>query len=698
MKSRWLVKRTLVAAIAALPLMSLHRAYGQYPAGQSGQALDANPRVGSGGVNPTNSPQLQNSGVTGNRIVTGNVTGGQGFRGGVPYTDPREFRGNVAGSNVDNFIRDSSGSGGVYQAPRAAWQTEGFYGSARLAEPPPPGFAERGLTGTYTPAGQPARPQPREGTTGPLGTSSFLYTPGSSDLLLQGPLDPVTNQPTFLTASPLLGLRQWNAGQLPDWGSLSGTGNNNPNSLQPQNPLDRLRMDPRSIQQMREELYKSSGEGTGGQRPGDANEPSTSGNLAKPLPRPFDAPENTSLSGRPLDSSVGSTAIVGQVRPDQSIGDRLAVPPTQQSSQYAELQRRLDRYYTSRLETDEERHRDFLKQLRAKEAADKAGAKVPTDTEPGPGTTGQQGITLPGQGATGRGVGLPDYAKIGQELLTVPPRTGVRGAQTQPVNKPQPVQVASLAEGVKAQGLANVLRNAEDLMKQGKYLSALDQYMLAERVAPNNPLVWLGRAHSEVAGAYYRRAEQDLRQALTRDPTLMMGQYDLKVMIGQERLETLVKDLKDVAKRQEKDPGPVFLLAYLAYNTGSQSSAAMYLDEAEKRAGGKDNFYRLVRSHWTLGGEQTGGGVGAVSTMALSDVLKQFEEGNVLSATLNKTELSGAFRNAVSAEGGKAAMKTFRTQLPAGAASGPLGKWIQEHRQGAEVKIETGEATTQPSK
>jgi tetratricopeptide (TPR) repeat protein len=242
-----------------------------------------------------------------------------------------------------------------------------------------------------------------------------------------------------------------------------------------------------------------------------------------------------------------------------------------------------------------------------------------------------------------------------------------------------------------------VLRNAEDLMKQGKYLSALDQYMLAERVAPNNPLVGLGRAHSELAGAYYRRAEQDLRQALTHDPTLMMGQYDLKAMIGQERLETLVKDLKDVAKRQEKDPGPVFLLAYLAYNTGSQSSAAMYLDEAEKRAGGRDNFYRLVRSHWTLGGEQTAGAGATVSTMALSDVLKQFEEGNVLSATLSKTELSGAFRNTVSAEGGKASTKTFRTQLPPGAASGPLGKWIQEHRQGAEVKIETGEATTQPS-
>ena len=49
--------------------------------------------------------------------------------------------------------------------------------------------------------------------------------------------------------------------------------------------------------------------------------------------------------------------------------------------------------------------------------------------------------------------------------------------------KPEPVKVESFATGVKAEGLANLLARAEDLMKQGKYITALDQFAAAEAVA-----------------------------------------------------------------------------------------------------------------------------------------------------------------------------------------------------------------------
>ena len=61
------------ATAAAQTLLSATLASAQLPSNQDGRAMDANNRVGSGGMNaPTG--QI---GVTPNQIVYGNVTGGK---------------------------------------------------------------------------------------------------------------------------------------------------------------------------------------------------------------------------------------------------------------------------------------------------------------------------------------------------------------------------------------------------------------------------------------------------------------------------------------------------------------------------------------------------------------------------------------------------------------------------------------------
>ena len=140
-------------------------------------------------------------------------------------------------------------------------------------------------------------------------------------------------------------------------------------------------------------------------------------------------------------------------------------------------------------------------------------------------------------------------------------------------------------------------------MKQGKYNDALDQYAAAGTVAPNNPLIWLGQANAELGAGYYKRADQHLRRALSSDPVLTMAQFDLRTMIGQERLDAVVKDLKDSAMKQPTDAGLVMLLSYVAYNTGNEKQAATYLSLADQRSGGKDPFYRLLWTHWSLPAE-----------------------------------------------------------------------------------------------
>jgi hypothetical protein len=71
-------------------------------------------------------------------------------------------------------------------------------------------------------------------------------------------------------------------------------------------------------------------------------------------------------------------------------------------------------------------------------------------------------------------------------------------------------------------------------------------------------------------------------------------------MIGDDRLQFLIKDLKEIASKNPTQARPLLLLAYIDYNTATARLAAGRLDLAEKRAGANDTFYSLVRKHWVL--------------------------------------------------------------------------------------------------
>jgi cytochrome c-type biogenesis protein CcmH/NrfG len=145
-------------------------------------------------------------------------------------------------------------------------------------------------------------------------------------------------------------------------------------------------------------------------------------------------------------------------------------------------------------------------------------------------------------------------------------------------------------------------------MRQGRFTTALEQYDAAEQVAPNNSLVLLGRAHAELGGAFYTRADQNLRDALRRDPTLLMGIYDLKAMIGEERLTQVVNDLRKIAAADADESRALFLLAYIAYNSDNARLARQWLEEAERREGAdRDRIYQTLRTYWHLPESEPGG-------------------------------------------------------------------------------------------
>ena len=564
-KAHWIIKTAAAAVLLVSPFT-----FAQQRVGDEGRALDANNRVGSGGYN--------SGGITGNlipsgnNIVTGNVTGGREFRGGVPYTDPREFRGNVGGQDFDRFIANSSGAPQAYGGQNFVAQPQTFYGS-RLATAPPPGFIEQGFTGIFLP-----KPTAGGGNALDNRLETRLEPPKPSDLLLPGPVDPETNLPTMLSASPLLGVRQWKSTDPEDRDYLR-----NFSPIRQDNALDRLRMDPLLIKQYREELSTEIDDKTG-----QKIEDKRPGQISSAVPQPFETPQSDPIRQR-INSSLTDKPLPGEVRAEGTSFRRVLLPPSAQSTQYAELERRLRRYYEDRLVTDADKNREYLKQLRARDAADQAAANA----------TGN----LPGA-RNPAAMAIPDYSRIGQDLANLGPATGTAQqpapAIGAPIVKPKPIKITSLATGVQAQGLAKLLKTAEDLMKEGKFGPALDQYQAAAQLAPNNSMVLLGQANAELAVGFYRKAEQHIRMALRGDPVLLMAQFDLKGMLGEEKLNAIVKDLKEIAFKQEKDAGVAVLLAYIAYNTGNEQGAAIYLDLAQKRSNPRDDFPRILRQHWDL--------------------------------------------------------------------------------------------------
>jgi hypothetical protein len=538
----------------------------------TGNALDANNRVGSGGLNSGPNSFTQNR--FNNAIVTGNVTAGREFRGSIPYGPSRAFRGNLAGGNVDRFVAGSAGPvQGNYLSN--AQEVRPFFGRSEGVAPPP-GFTPIGSTGSYTVV----PPETRSGADLRIGQvydqpTTLLPQPGQ--LLLPGPVDTSTNYSTIISASPLFGVRPLNTGSAADvqfmqrYTTAFGRDGRSRES------------DRRRVERLQRELSEPSNEATSD----GANAPGGLRNWVS-----NEALPNETRSAISNDA-LGTDASTGQ----QNANRVLLAPAVKQSAQYKAMQDRLDQFNASRSDdtrTVADSTREYNEQVKLRnqaEAEARQAQELPTARPPG--STGQPvlpGTTPPGQPT--------DPAQPGTEAPTGPAGTLLGPTRRPTVN--ERTTVTSLATGVQAKGLADLLTEAEALMREQKFVSALDKYDLAERAAPNNPLVLLGRANAELGASYYARAETHLREAFLGAPALMMARYDLRQFLGDDRLAFLVKDLKEIANNERNAPRPLILLSYIAYNDGNDRMAAGYLDLAEKRLGRKDPFFDAVRQHWEL--------------------------------------------------------------------------------------------------
>jgi tetratricopeptide (TPR) repeat protein len=598
--SRWLF--FYLAAVAAS--LTSAAAFGQMRVGGDGHAMDANPETSSGGYNPTNtSPE-----VTGNDITYGNVTNGFAFRGRLPFSDPSGFGQVLPGEQVDAFVRDSTGvptmsnstvSNPAYAGPQV------FYSKTQSPTIPDGFVPSPTASGNYLAAPAPTQADLsvdlRLGA--PLDFNSPLPKPG--ELLLPGQVDASASvnpanptPPTYFMASPLYGVRQvgtgLNAPTNPSFAAATpDTNNPNPTtsgqSTSPFGTMNRPNAQQQQIIQMRKELNQSAaqtgqasasdsqdvapkplqpltpGSGTPGSNSQNPNEPLTPLQLASATP--IQPTSLTPVAGDVSTAPLNSPEI-----------QALLPPPAQQSTQIAELQRRMGQYNQDHPATAEEAQRQFLADLQARQS----GAAGSDQT--GMGTTPEAGNEAGGTGSV-TGTQTPMVTPT-PELSSAPP--------------PTPMEIKSLAAGISSKSLADLLGGAEAQTTKGEYAKAIEAYDEAGAVAPNNALIPIGRAHAELGGSYYRQAELDLRAAFKMDSSVLLAQYDLQKLLGPQRLQYVVTDLKHLASDSPQNPTPVFLLAYIAYNTHHEDKAEGWLDVADRRSGGDDDVIPLLKKYWTF--------------------------------------------------------------------------------------------------
>jgi hypothetical protein len=578
----------LLAAVAAVSIGMVSTASAQYQVGSDGRALDASNQIGSGGYNQTVGRRTT---VTPDDIIYGNVTAGREFRGRVNTFDAREFRGTTTGTSSDQFIRNSAGAPLPGTAGVNLIEPQTFYGQSR-AVPPPSNTAMVGATGAYVDTSDALR---IDGRLQPLsaGTTNFarpgaLTMPGTAS-------DPTVNQ-SVLTGSPLFGVRELNTDDpyLRDLNQNSGVSDAASSFATPEQ---------RQLRAMQQELQNLRGpEGADGQQqqpqPGAMNDQ---------LQTPFESPENGPL-GRPQSqrNAMQQSALSGDLTTGAQRASRLMLPSAaQQSTQYAELQRRLQRYQQQENPSDAAARAFREQQLAAQQQAAAEQQRTRAAQPNQQAQPGRQPGAQPGAQPGRQPAGAADRPTgAARQPGAAPPAAQPQREVTIPQNLPKPgeppLQVKSLAEGIQAQGLKNVMLQAEDALRRGRFREALMQYEQAEQVAPNNPLVQLGKVNAMLGSTSFARAYPTLRNAFASDPALLLAQYDLRGMYGEEHLARIVKELKFVADVEKNNPEAMFLLAYVAYNSGSPDMAAQYLHEANQRAGGRDRVVQLLQQYWVL--------------------------------------------------------------------------------------------------
>lgn len=535
-------------------------AYGQQQI-KSGNTLDANPWVGSGGINYGTSDEL--FGLIGNATVTGNVAGLKSFRGSVGYRAAGEFQGVAGSDTLFNFQRSSFPSS--LTTIRTRWAGVTIRDMPVLR----PSSASRGsdirLSDGRMTSLAIGRGYLNDTTRGGLFTSGTLtHRTEPSGITM--------TQINRLSLLPLFGVPRMTVSQIMPDGMVAIDDRNHlgelmvkPDKLDlildDQLRANELNLPPLGFQTMDSEKQKSSGlSALLGRNIQMMSEPQHIGSGQAQLEQKILQLRDAMF--RPLESSHAEPG--GNVYLDR----------------LAQVKEKSDLEDLKTEELDENKPapkplQDMLKSLLANptgQQLDDTTTDLKTDL------LSAYDLSSPLEKNPGTQRPLPESVR---QLLDALRQSEHR--------------IDSLA-GKGQTYVDELLREAEAAMAAGQYMGAERKYRYAALAAKNQPMAIVGLVHAQLGAGLYRVAALNLRSWTEGYPELAAVRYMSNLLPEAHRLEKVRDELDEKIAMTDKT-APALLLAYIGFQANNEKLVRYGLDLSQAR-NPVDPLIPLLRQVW----------------------------------------------------------------------------------------------------
>jgi len=515
--SRHVTARLLALAVAATVAAGFVSA--QVVIRQTGQALDSNLQVGSGGYNNVYGGI---GGVNSQLYVTGQVSGLGNFRGPVGYYAPNQLNLNLPGAAVTTFRQQSLGVqdvlGGNTYAPAPYYNRSATIWSLGGNAPSPTGIAS-----PLPPVAQPLLP------TMP-GTESMMYRPFTSSLGGTAAL-PAFQGPVSATPQTEVKPRQGD--------SSEGTSDQ----------LPPVGLSPLLRQQLLRNLAEQSGRNPQEADQQVKSEVNADVLSAPPTPPPWQE-RGASDANSPRQSDNSPTVQTWQPREAQRRPNALLTPPADQDV-YVDILVRMQKQGPVQLR---------LPVPQGVQVSPKGRTSLAADRTPSPQDKGLQTVPLEPAAQPGRQAGPESYGNI----VEYSPDAGII--------------LHSLA-GRNNDQFNLHMAAAERQLKESRYAEAATNYESAVELDPQNPLARLGQGICSFVKGEYLTSAVHVRRAIEIFAPIAYMRLDLPAMVDNTILQLRITALDNrlSGKRASPpDPAAVFIAAYVHYNLGHLDQARSY--------------------------------------------------------------------------------------------------------------------------
>ncbi|MEO1534540.1 MAG: hypothetical protein AAFS11_03140 [Planctomycetota bacterium] len=517
-------------------------AFGQDALGD-GRRLDANQRIGSGGVNSAVRADFSAANALRAAIVTGNAPGGLSFRGDVGYAAPREFRGELGSDDLFEFRRDSLYSGLSGQGIRGTDALQYQFALTTGSRPP------RTLAGPLSVSRDSGGLRAQVDSAMPTsGVATDITTGGGSALTRVPPTEFVTDRGFGL------------------WQLRSSAGYVTDRSIAESMVGGFETQEGRTIGVTASPL--------GGVRTFDVSPLSASQRDPAAVPSEF-----STSAGQPdtLDTAVQVEGLSPFDRLTEGVGEDLArnaglEPGSGQAVQMVEEQN--------------QKLREFL------ESVQQQVAPLPLGEPTG---EGQDPSEVEGDGER-----LPARDRLIRQLEELGVERGAIDAL-----RSSEIRVDDLVNPAALEGrdfYASHVAEGRELLREGRFFDAEARFSMALSVREGDPIASIGRVHAQIGAGLFLSASLNLRETFTEHPMLIAARYAPDLLPTPQRTLAVIDRLN---ARVDGEGGEAraaaLLLAYIGRNTDDETLIRRGLGRLDQD--GEDSLSQLLRLVWLNDGD-----------------------------------------------------------------------------------------------